>query len=140
MNRASQGLPGICSLLRAGFILGLEATCLGQFWTAWPKGATGSFILCLFLSNEQTFPRSFIRDFHTSLPRLGSHTLSYTCLWGVEWRYHDRPEGLIISENGCFWVHVTTKAPDGFLVRTKEANERGIQFNEVNMLYSYSHR
>lgn len=98
------------------------------------------YSLCLFLSNEQTFPRSFIRDFHTSLPRLGSHTLSYTCLWGVEWRYHDRPEGLIISENGCFWVHVTTKAPDGFLVRTKEANERGIQFNEVNMLYSYSHR
>lgn len=35
---------------------------------------------------------------------------------------------------------MTTKAPDGFLVRTKEANEWGIQFNEVNMPYSYSHR
>lgn len=67
--------------------------------------------MSFFLSNEQTFPRSSTRDFP-------SHLIAQT------WLTHDsflhlslgcgvevpRTEQLIISENRCFWVHMTMKS------------------------------
>lgn len=123
-SHASQGLAGICSFLHAGCFLRLEARYRQHFWTVTGQGSNRVIYFCVFFSvmSKPSLEALQETSLHTSLPRLGSHTflpLSLGC--GVEVL---RTKWLIISENRCFWVHMTAEAPNGLLVRTKEGNER----------------
>lgn len=73
------------------------------------KEAKGSFVCVLFLVTSKPSLEAPQGTFlHTPSLRFESQTLSSICLWGVEWRYQ-KQNGLVISENGCFQVHMTTK-------------------------------
>lgn len=87
------------------------------------KEAKGSFVCVLFsVMSKPSLEAPQGTLLHTPSPRSGSQTRSLTCLQGVEWRYHNQ-NVLIISETGCFQVHVSTKPLSGLLGRTKEGNE-----------------